>query len=173
MQRVWKMKINRIFDISTDDLNTCFEIIKHNMQQLGFKISEQDKIVWQQSVFKMLTNENVYFYLLKKDNILGFVEFVNNNGNLTLCEIQLSPQTKQTFVLLDALLYFEACEEFMKFDKVEFSILKNNSMSNKTFTHLGGKLTSQTEKKNLYILTRKQLEEYLNKFKPRRNNKSK
>lgn len=166
------MKINRIFDISTDDLNICFEIIKHNMQQLGFKVLEQDKIIWQQSVFKMLTNENVYFYLLKKDNILGFVEFVNNNGNLMLCEIQLSPQAKQTYVLLDALLYFEACEEFKKFDKVEFSILKNNNMSNKTFTHLGGKLTAQIEKKNQYVLTREQLEKYLEKFKQRRNNKS-
>ena len=48
-----------------------------------------------------------------------------------------------------------------KFDKAYFSINKNNTMSNKTFAHLGAKIFLEKEKSCKYEILKSDVEKYI------------
>lgn len=161
-----KFKIVRISELSQNELDLSFEIIKNNMIELGYAVSEKDKEIWCINLKKHFFNNQFYFYLvLLNSEIVGFVELIDNKEYLFLSEIQLSTKVKQTRVLLYILQYLFECEEFKKFDSLYFTILKINKMSNKTFVHLGGELVEELKTKNRYKITREKVANYLKKFK--------
>ena len=79
--------------------------------------------------------------------------------------MQLSDKIKLTRAILNIITYLFTCPELATIDKIQFRILKINKMSNKTFKHLGAKLTSSNETGNHYSLSRDSVEQYLNRLK--------
>lgn len=170
----FNFSISRKSFLSQDELAKMFEIIKPNMIMLGVPVTQKDYDTWSASLEKHLENHFYYFYIVSvKDITCGFVSLIDNNGKLTLCELQLNEKAKGTRVLINILYYLFNCKELQSFNNIEFSILKQNDMSNKTFSHLGGKLTHQTANKNYYTITRQNINDYFNKLNRNHNNQNK
>lgn len=159
------MKISKVTNVGQQDLDKTFDIIQNNMQKLDWTVNENDKMLWQDSFKNMLMKQNfsVYF-VFKKDELCAFFELEQLGNELILHEIQLNDNVKHTFVLLNILQFLLSNKDFEKYKTIKFSILKNNDMSNKTFTHLGGEKVKETENKFYYLLTREKAEKFLTKF---------
>lgn len=151
--------------LSEYELDMAFNIIKSNMIGLGFEVSEEDKRFWCKNIQDNLQLSNFYFYLVYLNGeIVGFIEFVNKNNSFIISEIQLSDKAKHTKIILEIIKYLLNCEELSKVNDIYFSILKNNKMSNKTFSHLGGEIIDENDKKFKYIISRDKVKSYMDKF---------
>ena len=148
--------------LSKTEGQLAFKIIKDNMIDLGYNITNSDKKIWLGNLNKNLLNPDFYFYLVYKDGkIVSFVELVKNKDKLTLSEIQINQNNKKTRLLLYIIHSLIANKELLGFDEVFFNINKNNDMSRKTFTHLGGEIVEEHERSCLYKISRKKIENYL------------
>ncbi|MBQ8431144.1 MAG: hypothetical protein IJX26_04340 [Clostridia bacterium] len=145
-----------------DELDFLCEIIYKNMQQIGLKAFEEDKGIWKNNVNEKLKSENFYFYVVYyKNEIVGFVELLTEENYIYLREIELCDKIKRTKILLFILNFLVSQQEFFEYDDINFSVNKNNEMSNKTFSHLGGKIIKTTDKQNLYQIKKERVESYL------------
>lgn len=153
-------------NLNENELNNAFEIIKLNMNDLGVKISNNDKEFWAKSIKDYLNGKDFYFYLVYLNKkIVGFIELLKSNGIFVVCEIQLANEVKRSKIILKIIKFLFECEELKHVNEVQFSILKNNVMSNKTFSHLGGKIILETENKFRYSLLKSKALDYLSKLK--------
>lgn len=151
--------------LTEEEYKELFAIIKPNMERLNVSVTEKDYSVWVNNLRKLLVNPEYYFYILYlEDSICGLVSLIRNDDKLTLCEIQLNDRVKQTRMIINVLRYLYKAKEFTGDNCVYFSIKKNNSISNHTFTHLGGELIDETDNNYKYKLTREKMGEYLSKF---------
>lgn len=151
--------------LNDHELECAFNIIKTNMINLGFNVSPEDKIIWCENVKNNIQNPNFYFYLVYlNDKIVGFVEIVNMNNHFSVCEVELNENAKHTKVILNIIKYILNCPEFPNVNEMEFSILKHNTISNKTFAHLGGKIIKESDKKYNYIINRSFVNNYLSRL---------
>ncbi len=158
--------IERKINLIDEEINSAFEIVKKNVLDLGIEVSENDKQIWINSLTKNLKNNDFYFYLLmNKNEVVGFLELIEREGKLTLSEIQLNDKAKRTFILINALRFVLESADFNEFDEVYFSIKKENTASNQTFKHLGGKVVDDLGKNLLYRITRTDVEKYFQKLK--------
>lgn len=157
-----KFKIVEKKILSDSDLNMMFEILKPNLIKLGYtNISDSEKEIWKSNHNQ---SNNFYFWIYADDNFVGYFELCVNENKLFLSEIQLCGNVKQTKTILYVIKFLTELDYFKDFDKIYFSINKTNSLSNKTFSHLGGKIVRETEKKNIYELSRDKIEQYLSKY---------
>lgn len=148
------------------EIDSAFEIIKLNMIDLGFEVSQQDKEFWCQNIKDNLEKSNFYFYLVYLDGeIVGFMEIVNEKEDFIISEIQLSNKAKRSKIILSIIKYLLDSNELANINKVYFSVLKNNIMSNKTFSHLGGKIIYETDKKFKYVIEKEDVLKYISQFK--------
>ena len=163
---VEEIKIVKKMFLHEDELIKAFEIIKLNMIDLGVKVLDNDKIFWAKTIEDNLNGKDFYFYLVYlNEEIVGFIELIKNNGIFIVCEVQLSNEVKRSKTILKVIKFLFECEELKNENEIQFSILKNNIMSNKTFTHLGGKIILETENKYRYSLLKNKVINYLSKFK--------
>ena len=147
------------------ELESAFNIIKLNMINLGYIVSDNDKISWCENIKNNLANSNFYFYLVYLNSeIVGFVEVLNQENSFIISEVQLADKVKRTKIILEIIKYLLNCAELSNVDEVFFSILKINVMSNKTFSHLGGKIVSETERKFKYVIKRGSVNSFISKF---------
>ena len=147
------------------ELEQAFNIIKSNMINLGFIVSDKDKISWCENIKNNLANSNFYFYLVYLNSeIVGFVEVLNQENSFIISEVQLADKVKRTKIILEIIKYLLNCSELSNVNEVYFSILKNNDMSNKTFSHLGGKIVSENERKFKYVIKRDFVNSFISKF---------
>lgn len=158
-------KIIRKSYLNDYELEQAFNIIKSNMIKLGFNVTDKDKIIWCNNVKKLLESDDFYFYLVYLNGeIVGFSTVVKENNSFILSEVQLADKVKQTRIILEIIEYLLKAPELKDENKIYFSILKNNDMSNKTFSHLGGQIVSENERKYKYVIQRKSVENYINKL---------
>lgn len=151
--------------LHNNELEQIFNIIKLNMINLGFNVSDHDKIFWCKNIENYLENPNFYFYLIYLDGeIVGFIEIVNENNCFIISEIQLNDKVKHTKIILEIIKYLLKCPEFADVNEMNFSILKHNTLSNKTFSHLGGKIVSENDKKYKYTIHRSCIDNYVSKL---------
>ena len=168
MQKAGEINIRRISAIKEEEMEEIFAIIKSNMENLGYIVSQEDKEQWCKNILNNLYNKDFYLYLVRSNReILGFVEIIKTGNSYVVSEVQLSEKAKATKIILKTIKFLLYCEELSGVDEVCFSVLKNNTASNKTFSHLGGEITSQSENKYRYVINRKNVEKYLSKFKGR------
>lgn len=152
--------------IDENELEQSFNIIKSNMIRLGFNVTEKDKITWCDNIKKYLESDDFYFYLVYLNGeIVGFCTVVKENNAFTVSEIQLADKVKRTRIILEIIEYLLKAPELKNENEIYFSILKNNEMSNKTFSHLGGQIISENERKNKYVVKRNSVESYINNLK--------
>ena len=148
------------------ELEQAFNIIKPNMINLGFNVSDKDKEFWCKNIKDNLENSNFYFYLVYLNGeIVGFVEVVDEKDSFIISEVQLADKVKHTKMILEIIKYLLNNSELSNVNEVSFSILKNNTMSNKTFSHLGGKIISENDRKFKYVIKRDLVNSYISKFK--------
>lgn len=146
---------NKITDI-------LFEIIKNNMIKIGFNISDNDKSFWIDNLKRELQNKNFYLYIIYNNGeICGFIEAVESNNQLIISEIQFNDIVKGSKLILHTINFILHNSQFDKFDKAYFSINKNNTMSNKTFAHLGAKIVLEKEKSCKYEILKSDVEKYI------------
>ena len=148
------------------ELEQAFNIIKPNMINLGFNVSDNDKAFWCKNIKDNLENSNFYFYLVYLNGeIVGFAEVVYENDSFIISEVQLKDKVKRTKIILEIIKYLLNSLELSNADEAYFSILKNNTMSNKTFSHLGAKIVSENDRKFKYVIKRDCVNSYISKFK--------
>ena len=136
------------------------------MTKLGFDVSDKDKEMWCGNIKQNLYKEDFYFYLVYiNGKVEGFIEIVNSNGIFIVSEVQLSNQSKGTRAILEIIKFLYNNKEFENVEEFQFSILKHNNMSNKTFAHLGGEIISESERKFRYKISRNNVKQYLNNLK--------
>lgn len=151
--------------LNNDELEQTFNIIKHNMINLGFIVSNKDKASWCDNIKSSLANSNFYFYLVYLNSeIVAFFEVFNEKDTYIISEVQLADKVKRTKIILEIIKYLLNCNELSNVDEVYFSILKNNDISNKTFSHLGGKIVSENERKFKYVIKRDFVNSFISKF---------
>ena len=157
-----KYNILRKTNLTTIETEVLFDIIKDNLLSLEYKISNNDKELWIENLKNSLQKEKFYLYLVyKEEKIVGFVEIIEENNKLTLSEIQIDNYNKKTRILLDIINFLLTRKDFLTFEEMYFNINKKNNLSNKTFSHLGGKIIEEREKSYLYKIKRKDVEKYL------------
>ena len=162
--KVYVMKYNilRKTNLTIIETEVLFDIIKDNLLSLEYKISNNDKELWIENLKNSLQKEKFYLYLVyKEEKIVGFVEIIEENNKLTLSEIQIDNYNKKTRILLDIINFLLTRKDFLTFEEMYFNINKKNILSNKTFSHLGGKIIEEREKSYLYKIKRKDVEKYL------------
>lgn len=158
-------EIVRKKSLNEEEFEKTFEILKPNLEQIGVKVTPEDKISWAENMKKNLENDQFYFYFLYYDDeIVGYSMLYRYPDYLFLSEIQLHEKVKQTRAILYILQFLFAFHDFQNDDCLYFNILKSNRISNKTFSHLGGELIEEKETKNRYLIKREKVEKYLNKF---------
>lgn len=148
------------------ELNSCFEIIKQNIIDLGIFVSSKDENLWKQSLKTNLIKDKFYLYLIYLNKeIVGFVEVTQTSEDaIIISEVQFDEKIKQTRAILYVINFLCNLKDFNNVNIIEFSIFKNNNMSNKTFSHLGGQVVMETDKTYKYILNKEQVKNYLSKF---------
>lgn len=152
-------------NLNDDELSNSFEIIKLNMLSLGLKVESEDKDFWCNNLKALLKKDNFCFFLVYMNGeIVGFIELMKNDDIFYISELQLSNKVKRSKTILKIIKFLFESEDLKEAKEVQFSILKNNLMSNKTFTHLGGKIILETEKKYGYSLSKTKAMKYLSKF---------
>ncbi len=152
--------------LSESEINEFYNIIKSNMEQIGVKVTNEDKTIWCSNLREILKDKNYYFYeIVVKNKVEGFVSVILKNGIYKVGEVQLSEKIKHTRVILNIIKYLFSCSELKNAQEIQFTILKQNNMSNKTFTHLGGELIKSNDIKNYYSLSRDAVKKYLEKLK--------
>ena len=157
-----KYNILRKTNLTIIETEVLFDIIKDNLLSLEYKISNNDKELWIENLKNSLQKEKFYLYLVyKEEKIVGFVEIIEENNKLTLSEIQIDNYNKKTRILLDIINFLLTRKDFLTFEEMYFNINKKNILSNKTFSHLGGKIIEEREKSYLYKIKRKDVEKYL------------
>lgn len=163
-------RIVRKHSLADYELEHAFSIIKSNMINLGFNVSKKDKEFWCDNLKNNLEKENFYFYLVYLDGeIVGFIELTNADNSFIVSEIQLDDKVKHTKIILEIIKYLLNSPELAHQNEVYFSILKNNSISNKTFSHLGGEIIFENEKKYKYIIKRELVESFISRLKNKVN----
>ncbi len=148
--------------LTASEIDAAFNILKINMLELNVPATEEDKALWSKSLKQNLQDNNFAFYLIYlRGELVGFVETLSKGNSLNVCEVQLANRVKHTKVILEVIKHLYSLKEAYTAEEVTFSILKNNEMSNKTFSHLGGKIVWQSERKNYYSLSPELVEKYL------------
>lgn len=154
--------IRRLTTLDTTKIDIAFNIIKNNMMDMGYNVSTNDKKLWFTSLNNNLQNKDYHFYLIYKNEIIiGFLASIIDNGRLTISEIQLDNKNKHTWVIIYIIKYILNAPEYAKVYELFFNINKNNIMSNKTFSHLGGIIVEERQKSYLYKIKRNDVQNYL------------
>ena len=149
--------------LSQEEYLKLFNIVSKNVMQRGGIVSNKDFNNWKNNINQLLLNEDCYFYILyNNENIVGFVELLRKDNVMHLSEIELCDQVKGTKILFKILSYLVDSKDFEDDELIQFSINKNNDMSNKTFRHLGGKLIDEKPNHYIYTITKSQVINYLN-----------
>ena len=150
--------------LSEYQLDLCFEIIKDNMIELGYNVTENDGKIWKNNVYTNAQNENNDFIIIYNNGkICGFV-IIEKGEKVFINEVQLSKQVKNTRLILEIIKYIFYYPSYQQFNEIYFNINNQNQMSKKTFTHLGGECVSSSEKSSQYKLTRDKVQQYLQKL---------
>lgn len=161
-----KTTFKRKSNLSQTEIDILFEIIKDNMLALDVNVTQEDYRIWSGNLTNLIKNDNVYFYIIySNNNPCGFVELIEKDGKLTLCELQLNNKVKKTRLILTIIEFLFQDESISQKDEMYFHILKNNYASNSTFCHLGAKKISENERSNNYILSRQDVANYFENLK--------
>lgn len=152
-------------ELTERELDCAFEIIKLNMLALDVDVKSEDRALWGENLTRNLQNADYGFFLIfLKHEIVGFFSTINKQGSLYVPEVELAEKVKGTKVILEIIKFMYYSNNLKDINEINFSILKNNNMSNKTFSHLGGKIISQTERKFIYSLSPQDVKTYLTKW---------
>lgn len=148
--------------LASKEFDTLFDIISNNMQKLGFHINNNDKLVWINNLKQNLRNDNFYMYLIYfNGEICGFIELVESENDLVVSEIQFNPLVKGSKLILHVINFVLNNPKFTKYTSAKFSINKNNTISNRTFTHLGGEICDEKGNSYTYKIERIKVQKYL------------
>lgn len=151
--------------LTKTELNSAFDIIKNNMIELGFNVTDEDEVTWKENLNLNIRKSHFLLFLIyNQSKIVGFIELSLLNSIPFLAELQFSASVKRTRIILYVINFLLNLKELKSAKSIEFSILKTNSISNKTFSHLGGKVILDTEKKYKYSITKNAVKQYLSKF---------
>ncbi len=142
-----------------------YEIIKNNMANIGFDVSEQDKNGWTNNLKEHFKKDDFYFYVIyNSGDICGFIEIVEYENKLIVSEVQLDNTVKGSRLIVEVIDFILTNPSFSKYNNCYFSINKNNTMSKNTFTHLGAKFYREKGNKVKYGISRIEVEKYLEKL---------
>ena len=158
-------KFIRKQNLSIQEQNELFKIIKTNMTNLGFVVGDKDREMWTSNLLSFLTNKNYYLYIIYKDgSIVGFYSIIVEDNKPTLCELQLDKTVQKTRLIFEVIKSIFNQTEFKNFDTLYFGINKSNKQSINTFTHLGAECISENEKAYRYKINRDKVEKYLSRL---------
>ncbi len=147
------------------ELNSLFNILKLNMLALNVDVKSEDKEVWSNNLKQNLQNPNHNFYIIfYNQEIVGFFSTINKEKRLYIPEVQLADKVKGTKLILEVVKFIYLSNYLKDIQEINFSILKNNNMSYKTFSHLGGKIIAENERKFNYSLLPEDVKNYLIKL---------
>ena len=97
-----KYNILRKTNLTDEEIDVLFDIIKSNLLDLGYNVSNSDKEVWTKDLKDNIQKQECFLYLVcKEKQIVGFVEIFKKKDRLTLSEIQIDNYNKKTRILLD------------------------------------------------------------------------
>lgn len=151
--------------LTEEELISLFNILKSNMLALNVDVKREDKKLWSNNLKQNLQNANHSFYIIfYKREIVGFFSTINKENSLYVPEVQLADKVKGSKLILEIIKSIYFSNYLKNIQEINFSILKNNNMSNKTFSHLGGKITAETERKFIYSLSPEDVKNYLIKL---------
>lgn len=152
--------------LSDVDAMKNFDIIKHNMIDLGYQVCDDDQKKWCESLKEQSKRDSFYFYEVYRDGkLIGFVELVlQKDGTLCLSEIQLVEEAKNSRAILEIIKFIVNCADFKNYGELYFNISKRNNKSNATFRHLGGKIVEERPGSYKYVIKRETVKDYLKKF---------
>ena len=152
-------------NLSKYQLDACFEIVKNNMKNLGYVVTEDDCKIWENNVYVNSQNENYDFIIICNDGVIcGFI-IIEKGERIFVNEVQLSKQVKNTRLILEIIKNIYNDIDYGKFNEIYFNINNKNEMSKKTFTHLGGKCIFKSDNSSQYKLTRDKVKNYIQKLK--------
>ena len=152
--------------LSDFEIEAMFKIIKNNLIQIGYSVSDGDKKIWISSLKKNLTSKNFFNFIAYKNNqIVGFAQLIIIDNKLTFSDVELSDLVKNSRIILELVDYTFTLKEFASFDEVYFNINNKNQKSINTFSHLGGKVIQKREKSSQYLLKKADVKNYLDKIK--------
>lgn len=151
----------KIQSLSEKELDACFQIIKNNLPSEGIILQPSDEKLWKSNFLSNLKKDNFLTVLIIDGlSICGFFT-LSLEERLYLCEIQFSESVKNTRLILKTLLYIFNMKDVLNYQQIYFNIKKTNIISNKTFSHLGGKIVSSSTGSSLYVLERDAVKAYL------------
>lgn len=151
--------------ISQNELEKVYQITSQNMAEIGLEVNDESKEIFTKSMQQNFGDKNfVFFMFYHHSQICGWASVYKKTDNLYLSDIELAPSVKGTRLLAFVLASFAKEKEFASFDKFTFYINKKNTMSNKTFSHLGGEIVEEKPNGFIYMLTREKLVEFTEKL---------
>lgn len=151
--------------LNEEELEKVYQITSSNMAEIGFEIREEDREIFKNSMRKNFEDENFVFFLLhKNENICGWLSLYIKPEGIFFSEIEFAPAEKGTRLLVRTLLHLLSQKEFERYENITFYINKKNKMSNKTFSHLGGKIVEEKPNGYVYLLPREVAMQALQKF---------
>ena len=151
--------------LTSEEVEQLYSIIAENMRSLGFDVKEGDKDLWCNRLIQDIRNNTFYLFVIYfNGKICGFVEIFETADGLFLSEFEIASWCQGTRVILFAINKLLNYSEFKNFNTIKFKINKTNKLSEKTFKHLGAERCGETEKSNIFLLTRGEVDKFCNKF---------
>lgn len=121
--------------ISDIDFENMFSLLKENYKDL-YEIKQDDFLIWKNNV---KDSDNINTYILKENNnIIGYIQYVKNENDICLSEIQIKDEykgDKKTFkkLIRDFIILSGITSDTIVYGNIN----PNNSKSKNVFTHIG------------------------------------
>ena len=152
-------------NLSQDELDKVYQITAQNMAGIGLEVNNESKGIFTKAMQQNFQDTNfVFFMFYHHNNICGWGSVYKKVDSLYLSDIELSPSVKGSRLLSFVLASLTKEKEFEMFENFTFYINKKNSMSNKTFSHLGGEIIEEKANGFIYKITRQKLINFLQKL---------
>lgn len=151
--------------ISNIELNNAFEIMKTNLLNLGYTVTEEDKNIWIKNVKSQIKNGKTKWVSIYFNGVLnGFATLFLENNQITMGELQLSDNLKGTRCIIKLIEYLTNHPQFKNFNEIYFSANKKNALANNTYLHLNAKKIGESQIANRYLLTKTEIQNYLSRI---------
>ena len=154
------IKILPVKEASLQFLKSCFSILKNNLQNQGFQISNNDFKIWMNNIKKSFSS-SFWFAIYNNGRFCGFMTLSTVNTKLFVSEIQFADSIKNSRAILKCIEFLTSYKPLSKHKECYFNINNKNTKSLHTFSHLQPELISSNSNTSLYILSRQNIQHYL------------
>ena len=144
--------------MTNEIIDEMFEVLSNNIKKIysNLKMSDKDYLTWKNNI---MSNENLMTIIIKDDLLNGYLQYMNLNNEICICEVQIREANQHDNLTLKCLLS-QLTKECKTIDEtiIYGNINPKNKHSVDVFTHIG----FLNEKKNRYEITGEKLMKYLN-----------